>query len=57
MLGRLWFHESSHAGYRSKTLALYKTAETHIADWNLAEADKSLYQIEDVFDQIEWELG
>ena len=36
---------------------LYKTAESHIADWNLAEADKVLYQIEDVFDQIEWELG
>ncbi|MGA7144550.1 MAG: hypothetical protein WBY47_08580 [Desulfobacterales bacterium] len=36
---------------------LHKTAESHIADWNLAEADKTLYQIEDVFDQIEWELG
>ena len=36
---------------------LYKTVESHIADWNLAEADKTLYQIEDVFDQIEWELG
>jgi hypothetical protein len=36
---------------------LHKTVEAHIADWNLAEADKTLYQIEDVFDQIEWELG
>ena len=36
---------------------LYKKTEAHIADWNLAEADKTLYQIEDAFDQIEWELG
>ena len=36
---------------------LHKGAEAHIADWNLAEADKTLYQIEDIFDQIEWELG
>jgi hypothetical protein len=36
---------------------LHKKAEAHIADWNLTEADKTLYQIEDVFDQIEWELG
>ena len=36
---------------------LNKKAEAHIADWNLADADKVLYQIEDVFDQIEWELG
>jgi hypothetical protein len=36
---------------------LHKEVEAHIADWNLDEADKALYQIEDVFDQIEWELG
>ncbi|MEJ2656826.1 MAG: hypothetical protein P8012_06470 [Desulfobacterales bacterium] len=36
---------------------LHKEVEAHIADWELAEADKMLYQIEDVFDQIEWELG
>lgn len=36
---------------------LYKQAEAQIADWDLSEADKTLYQIEDVFDQIEWELG
>ena len=35
---------------------LHKEAEEHIADWNLAKADKTLYQIEDIFDQIEWEL-
>jgi len=36
---------------------LHKEIEEHIADWNLAQADKVLYQIEDVFDQIEWELS
>ncbi|MFZ0483295.1 MAG: hypothetical protein WAL93_07900 [Desulfobacterales bacterium] len=36
---------------------LRKEAEEHIADWDLAKADKTLYQIEDIFDQIEWELG
>jgi len=30
--------------------------ESHMADWNLSEADKALYQIEDIFEQIEWEL-
>ena len=35
---------------------LHKEVEEHIADWDLAKADKMLYQIEDVFDQIEWEL-
>lgn len=35
---------------------LHKEVEEHIADWDLAKADKALYQIEDVFDQIEWEL-
>jgi hypothetical protein len=35
---------------------LHKQAEEHIADWDLAEADKTLYQMEDIFDQIEWEL-
>jgi len=35
---------------------LHKKAEEHIANWDLAEADKTLYQMEDIFDQIEWEL-
>jgi hypothetical protein len=43
--------------HKDNLRTLHKTAETRIADWNLAEADKTLYQIEDVFDQIEWELG
>ncbi|HUV78067.1 MAG TPA: hypothetical protein VMW06_08410 [Desulfobacterales bacterium] len=36
---------------------LHKDVEAHIADWELAKADKALYQIEDIFDKIEWELG
>jgi hypothetical protein len=43
--------------HKDRLRRLYKKAEAHIADWNLAEADKTLYRIEDVFDQIEWELG
>jgi hypothetical protein len=35
---------------------LYMKVEEQIADWDLAKADKSLYQMEDIFDQIEWEL-
>ncbi|MBW2489713.1 MAG: hypothetical protein JRE65_01015 [Deltaproteobacteria bacterium] len=36
---------------------LHKEVEAHIADWNLVKADKTLYQMEDVFDEIEWELS
>lgn len=43
--------------YKDNLFKLYQEVESHIADWNLAEADKVLYRIEDVFDQIEWELG
>ncbi len=35
---------------------LYKTIQENIADWNLAQADKLLYYIEDIFDEIESEL-
>ena len=42
--------------HRSELLDLYGNIETHIADWRLAEADKMLYRIEDIFDDIEWEL-
>ena len=35
---------------------LHKEVEENIADWDLAKADKTLYQIEDIFDQIEWKL-
>jgi hypothetical protein len=36
---------------------LHKEVGEHIADWDLAKADKALYQMEDIFDQIEWELN
>ncbi|MBA3036181.1 MAG: hypothetical protein FP814_06770 [Desulfobacterium sp.] len=34
----------------------YKIIQENIADWHLAQADKLLYSIEDVFDEIESEL-
>ena len=36
---------------------LYKKVEGHIADWHLAEADRLLYEIEDIFDEIELRVG
>jgi hypothetical protein len=36
---------------------LHKSIEGNIADWNLAQADRFLYEMEDVFDKIESELG
>jgi hypothetical protein len=35
---------------------LHKSIEENIADWNLAQADRLLYKLEDVFDKIESEL-
>ena len=35
---------------------LHKSIEENIADWNLAQADRLLYKIEDAFDKIESEL-
>lgn len=43
--------------HQDKLRKLHKDVEAHIADWDLAKADKALYQMEDVFDKIEWELG
>ena len=43
--------------HKDELRKLHKEVEEHIADWNLAQADKTLYQMEDVFNQIEWELG
>lgn len=34
----------------------YKNIEANIADWHLDQADKLLYTIEDIFDEIELEL-
>ena len=42
--------------HKDELRKLHKEVEEHIADWHLAKADKALYQIEEVFDQIEWEL-
>ncbi|MBW2603713.1 MAG: hypothetical protein JRE28_05280 [Deltaproteobacteria bacterium] len=42
--------------HKDELRKLHKEVEEHIADWDLAKADKMLYQIEDIFDQIEWEL-
>lgn len=42
--------------YKDKLRKLHKEIETHIANWELKKADQTLYQIEDIFDQVEWEL-
>ena len=42
---------------REKLLNLHQSIEEKIADWNLAQADKLLYSIEDTFDEIESELN
>ena len=43
--------------HRDNLKNLYKNLEENIADWNLAQADRLLYKIEDEFDQIESELA
>ena len=42
--------------YRDDLRSLHKTITENIADWNLAQADRLLYQMEDIFDKIESEL-
>ena len=42
--------------HRENLRNLHKSIEENIADWNLAEADRLLYKIEDAFDKIESEL-
>ena len=42
--------------HKDRLKDLHAQIEGHIADWNLSEADKALYTIEDIFDEIEWEL-
>ena len=44
-------------GHQQKLQKLHMDAQALIADWKLAEVDKILYQMEDIFDDIEWELG
>ena len=36
---------------------LYEQIEENIADWQLSKADLLLYKIEDIFDEIEGEIG
>ncbi|NVM23441.1 MAG: hypothetical protein HWN68_16870 [Desulfobacterales bacterium] len=43
--------------YRSALHKLYEDTEKEIGDWRLANADKLLYKMEDIFDEIEDELG
>ena len=43
--------------YRGKLHKLYEDIQAQIADWHLGQADKLLYTIEDIFDEIERELG
>ncbi|MGC1405046.1 MAG: hypothetical protein WA974_19220 [Thermodesulfobacteriota bacterium] len=43
--------------HRENLKNLHKSIEENIADWNLAQADRFLYKLEDEFDKIESELG
>ena len=43
--------------HRSALHRLYEDIEERIADWHLSKADRLLYEIEDIFDEIEHELG
>jgi hypothetical protein len=43
--------------HRGALHTLYEEIEDQIADWHLAQADQRLYKIEDIFDEIERELG
>jgi hypothetical protein len=43
--------------HREDIRSLQKSIEENIADWNLAQTDKLLYKLEDIFDKIEDELG
>jgi len=42
--------------HREKLVKLYKDIQENLANWNLAQADRLLYQLEDIFEQIESEL-
>jgi hypothetical protein len=43
--------------HRSALHKRYQEIEEHIADWQLSKADRLLYEMEDIFDEIERELG
>ena len=42
--------------HKDKLKDAYKSIQENIADWKLAQADKLLYTIEDIFDAMESEL-
>lgn len=42
--------------YKDQLSELYKSVQENIADWNLSQADKLLYRIEDIFEDIEFKL-
>jgi hypothetical protein len=42
--------------YKEKLKDTYNAIQENIADWNLAQADKLLYSLEDIFDEIESNL-
>jgi hypothetical protein len=42
--------------HKAKLHKIYEDIEGQVADWHLAQADKLLYEIEDIFDEIEAEL-
>jgi hypothetical protein len=43
--------------HSEKLRNLHKNIQENIADWKLAQADRLLYSIEDIFDEVEAELG
>jgi hypothetical protein len=43
--------------HSEKLRNLHKSIRENIADWKLAQADQLLYSIEDIFEEIEAELG
>lgn len=43
--------------HKSKLHKLYEDIQEQIADWHLAKADQLLYKMEDIFDEIEREVG
>jgi hypothetical protein len=42
---------------REELRSLHKSIEENLADWNLAQADKLLYKVEDIFEEIEADLS
>lgn len=41
---------------RDRLLQIHKSVQEGMANWNLAQVDRLLYEIEDLFDEIESEL-